>query len=41
VFSLNTGTTYAPFMAVAAVLSLGGAILMLLAGRSRRLQTPG
>lgn len=35
-FSLNSGTTYAPFMAVAALLSLGGAGLMLLAGRRRR-----
>jgi hypothetical protein len=41
VFSLNTSTTYAPFMAVAAGLSLGGAALMLLAGRSRRLHPPG
>jgi SET family sugar efflux transporter-like MFS transporter len=36
-FSLNPGTTYAPIMGVAALLSLGGAGLMLLAGRSRRL----
>lgn len=39
VFSLNTSTTYAPFMAVAACLSLGGTALMLLAGRSRRRHT--
>jgi SET family sugar efflux transporter-like MFS transporter len=37
VFSLNSAATYAPFMAVAALLSLAGAVLMLLAGRSRRL----
>jgi MFS transporter, SET family, sugar efflux transporter len=41
VFSVNTSTTYAPFMAVAAGLSLGGAALMLLAGRSRRRHPPG
>jgi MFS transporter, SET family, sugar efflux transporter len=41
VFSLNTSTTYAPFMAVAACLSLGGTALMLLAGRSRRLDPSG
>ncbi|MDP3194987.1 MFS transporter [Tabrizicola sp.] len=40
VFSLNSGATYTPFMAVAALLSLGGAGLMLLAGRSRRRDEP-
>jgi hypothetical protein len=40
VFSLNGSTTYTSFMAVAACLSLGGTVLMLLAGRSRRLHTP-
>lgn len=33
VFALNPGLTYAPLMAVAAVLSLGGAVLMVLARR--------
>jgi MFS transporter, SET family, sugar efflux transporter len=37
VFSLNAGVSYAPLMAAAAVLSLGGSALMLLAGRTRRL----
>lgn len=41
VFSLNSGATYTPFMAVAALLSLAGAGLMLLAGRSRRRDDPG
>jgi MFS transporter, SET family, sugar efflux transporter len=41
VFSLNSAATYTPFMAVAALLSLAGAGLMLLAGRSRRLGEPG
>ena len=41
VFSLNSAVTYTPFMAVAALLSLAGAGLMLLAGRSRRLDEPG
>lgn len=41
VFSLNSAATYAPFMAVAALLSLAGAGLMLLAGRSRRHDKPG
>ncbi len=41
VFSLNSGATYTPFMAVAALLSLAGAGLMLLAGQSRRLGQPG
>ena len=41
VFSLNAGATYTPFMAVAALLSLAGAGLMLLAGRSSRRDTPG
>ncbi|MDZ4085960.1 MAG: MFS transporter [Tabrizicola sp.] len=41
VFSLNSAATYTPFMAVAALLSLAGAALMLLAARSRRLQMPG
>ena len=36
VFSLNSGTSYTPLMAIAALLSLGGAGLMLLAGQSRR-----
>jgi MFS transporter, SET family, sugar efflux transporter len=36
VFSLNSGASYTPLMAVAALLSLGGAGLMLLAGQSRR-----
>ena len=40
VFSLNSGATYTPFMAVAALLSLAGAGLMLLAGRSRRRDEP-
>ena len=37
VFSQNSAATYAPFIAVAALLSLAGAALMLLARRSRRL----
>lgn len=41
VFSLNSGTTYTPFMAVAALLSLAGAVLMLLARQSRRQDNPG
>ena len=41
VFSLNSGASYTPFMAVAAGLSLGGTALMLLAGRSRRRDEPG
>ncbi len=41
VFSLNSAATYTPFMAVAALLSLAGAGLMLLAGRSRRLGASG
>lgn len=41
VFSLNSASSYTPFMAVAALLSLAGAGLMLLAGRNRRLDTSG
>ncbi len=41
VFSLNSGASYTPLMAVAALLSLGGAGLMLLAGQSRRTDEAG